>query len=111
MKFSQDLFENNLKMNNVWNDDILQISKGYFNITLPISKVQDISFLRLDGDLFISTWDALENLYHKVVPGGYIYVDDYGSFEGCRLAIGISIYLCIYITFYLYNQQTIYLSL
>ena len=27
------------------------------------------------------------NLYPKVSAGGYIYVDDYGSFWGCRLAV------------------------
>ena len=39
------------------------------------------------GDLFESTWDAITALYKKVVPGGFIYVDDFGSFEGCREAI------------------------
>jgi hypothetical protein len=24
-----------------------------------------------------------------VVPGGYIYVDDFGSFEGCRNAVDL----------------------
>ena len=37
--------------------------------------------------MFESTWDAITALYKRVVPGGYIYVDDYGSFEGCREAI------------------------
>jgi hypothetical protein len=54
---------------------------------LPHIAVQRISFLRLDGDLFISTHDAIVNLYDKVVPGGFIYVDDFGSFPGCRAAI------------------------
>jgi hypothetical protein len=49
--------------------------------------VKDIAFLRLDGDLFVSTWDPLAAFYDRVIPGGYIYVDDYGSFNGCREAI------------------------
>ena len=67
----------------------VHIVKGFFNDTLPTSPVKDIAFLRLDGDLFVSTWDPLENLYEKVVPGGYIYVDDYGSYNGCREAVDL----------------------
>ena len=29
----------------------------------------------------------LEGLYDRVAAGGYIYVDDYGSFNGCREAV------------------------
>ena len=86
---SMDEFVFNLKKWEAFDDNIIQISKGYFNETLPVSNVKQIAFLRLDGDLFISTHDALVNLYAKVVPGGYIYVDDYGSFAGCRKAVDI----------------------
>lgn len=86
---SLDEFISNLKTWNAWDDNIIQISKGYFNETLPASTVKQIAFLRLDGDLFISTHDALVNLYAKLVPGGYIYIDDYGSFTGCRKAVDI----------------------
>lgn len=87
MSFSQEKYENNLKSHDAWDDSIIHVTKGYFNETLPKAPVKSISFLRLDGDIFVSTWDALVHLYHKVVPGGYIYVDDYGSFEGCRQAV------------------------
>ena len=46
----------------------------------------EISFLRLDGDLYASTMDGLVMLYHKVVPGGLVYVDDYMA-PGCRRAV------------------------
>lgn len=69
--------------------DQLIVTKGWFNETLPISKIDEISFLRLDGDLFASTLDGLTHLYHKVVPGDYIYVDDFASFPGCRRAVEI----------------------
>jgi hypothetical protein len=29
---------------------------------------------------------CLENLYDLVVPGGYVIVDDYGYWEGCKTA-------------------------
>eukprot|EP01038_Epipyxis_sp_PR26KG_P015201 gene15201-20480_t len=85
---SMENFVNNVKLMNVWNESKVVITKGWFNETLIKSPVEKISFLRLDGDLYISTKDAIEGLYDRVVvPGGFIYVDDYGSFTGCRAAI------------------------
>ena len=43
--------------------------------------------LRLDGDMYASTIDALEPLYDKVAVGGYVIVDDYGAVKGCAQAI------------------------
>ena len=37
--------------------------------------------------MYASTMDALQALGHKVSPGGYIIVDDFGAVEGCRKAI------------------------
>lgn len=84
---SQSEFVSNLKSWSAWDESIIRITKGFFNATLPQSPVSRISFLRLDGDLYQSTLDALEALYERVVPGGYVYIDDYGSFEGCRNAV------------------------
>ena len=78
---------NNFKKWGVYNQDRVVITKGWFNETLPKAPITKISFLRADGDLFVSTMDALEHLYHKIVPGGLIYIDDYGSFAGCREAV------------------------
>jgi hypothetical protein len=41
----------------------------------------------LDGDTYESTWDAITQLYPKLSPGGFLIVDDYGSFRDCRSAI------------------------
>jgi hypothetical protein len=46
-----------------------------------------LAVLRLDGDLYESTMDALNPLYDKVSPGGFIIVDDYLAFLPCKLAI------------------------
>jgi hypothetical protein len=86
-KTSYELFKSNLQGLNVYDKNRLVITKGWFNETLSISPVKSISFLRLDGDLFSSTWDGLTAFYNKVLPGGIIYVDDYGSFRGCCDAI------------------------
>jgi len=43
--------------------------------------------LRLDGDMYESTTDALRALYHKVSPGGFVIVDDYHAVAGCKAAV------------------------
>lgn len=51
--------------------------KGLFSETLPNISIERIALLRLDGDYYESTMDALEALYRKVSPGGYVIIDDY----------------------------------
>jgi cephalosporin hydroxylase len=68
-------------------DDRVRFLKGWFRDTLPTAPVGELALLRLDGDLYESTMDSLEALYDRVVPGGYIIVDDYGDFEPCRRAV------------------------
>eukprot|EP00929_Paragymnodinium_shiwhaense_P118294 TRINITY_DN90228_c0_g1_i1.p1 TRINITY_DN90228_c0_g1~~TRINITY_DN90228_c0_g1_i1.p1 ORF type:complete len:341 (+),score=78.65 TRINITY_DN90228_c0_g1_i1:88-1110(+) len=79
-------FEDNLNRNG-FDHDRVKILEGWFNETLPKAPIQKISFLRLDGDIFVSTWDSLTALYDKVSKGGYVYVDDYGSYAGCQAAV------------------------
>ena len=55
--------------------------------TLPTAPIQKLAVLRLDGDMYESTMDALVNLYDKVSEGGFIIVDDYGAVAGCKQAI------------------------
>ena len=49
--------------------------------------IQRISLLRLDGDMYESTHDALDALYPRLSPGGYLVVDDYGARAPCREAV------------------------
>lgn len=65
------------------------IKKGWFQETLPKAKkeIGDIAILRLDGDWYESTKCCLENLYGNVISGGYVVIDDYGCWEGCRKAV------------------------
>ncbi|GAB4822025.1 hypothetical protein N2152v2_009071 [Parachlorella kessleri] len=65
----------------------VRVLKGWFNESLPGSGIQRIAFLRLDGDLYVSTMDPLEALYDRLSPGALVYVDDYFSFNGCRKAV------------------------
>jgi O-methyltransferase len=59
---------------------------GWFKDTLP-GPVKKLAILRLDGDLYESTMQALEALYSKVSPGGYVIIDDYGAVPGCKAAV------------------------
>ena len=68
-------------------DDRIRFLEGWFRDTLPNAPIRKISVLRLDGDLYESTMDALVHLEPKVMPGGYIIVDDYLSWKPCRLAV------------------------
>jgi O-methyltransferase len=68
-------------------DPQVKFLKGWFKDTLPGAPLEKISLLRLDGDLYESTMDAIVPLYDKVVPGGFIIVDDYGVLPPCRKAI------------------------
>ena len=61
--------------------------KGWFKDTLPTAPIERLALLRLDGDLYESTMDALVPLYDKVEQGGFVIVDDYGSCPPCKQAI------------------------
>lgn len=63
------------------------VLKGWFKDTLPRCSAEKFSVLRLDGDLYESTWDALTNLYGRLSKGGYIIIDDYGCIDACRQAV------------------------
>ena len=68
-------------------DDQVRFLHGWFKDTLPTAPVQQIAVLRLDGDMYESTMQALESLYHKVPDGGYVVIDDYGALVNCRRAV------------------------
>jgi len=60
--------------------------KGWFRDTLPTAPIHKLAVLRLDGDMYGSTMDALESLYPKLSQGGFCIVDDY-AIRGCRQAV------------------------
>jgi O-methyltransferase len=68
-------------------DDRVRFLPGWFRDTLPSAPIERIAVLRLDGDMYESTMVALESLYPRLAPGGYLIVDDYGAIAGCREAI------------------------
>jgi O-methyltransferase len=68
-------------------DDGVRFLKGWFRDTLPNAPIEKLALLRLDGDLYESTRDALRGLYDRLAPGGFLLVDDYGDFPPCRKAV------------------------
>jgi len=63
--------------------------KGWFQHTLPEqhSDIDKIAILRLDADWYASTKICLEYLFDKVITGGFVIIDDYGAYDGCRKAV------------------------
>ena len=67
-------------------DERVVFLEGWFKDTLPTAPIGRLAVLRLDGDMYESTIQALEALYHKVSRGGYVIVDDY-QLGGCAQAV------------------------
>lgn len=67
----------------------VRLIPGWFEDTLPdyLEALMPIAVLRLDNDWYKSTRYCLENLYDLVAPGGFVLVDDYHTFLGCRKAV------------------------
>ncbi len=68
-------------------DDRVRFLPGWFRDTLPHAPIERLAILRLDGDMYSSTMDAITSLYPKLSPGGYVIVDDYHTVPACRQAI------------------------
>jgi len=68
-------------------DDQVKFLKGWFRDTLHAARIEKLAMLRLDGDLYESTIDALDALYEKVSIGGFVIVDDYYSVPPCKRAV------------------------
>jgi O-methyltransferase len=68
-------------------DTQVKFLKGWFKDTLPTAPIERLAILRLDGDLYESTMDALGSLYGKLAPGGFCIVDDYYAVPPCEKAV------------------------
>lgn len=59
---------------------------GKVEDTVPGEAPERISLLRLDTDWYESTLHELDHLYDRLVPGGVLIIDDYGSWQGSKQA-------------------------
>lgn len=68
-------------------DDQVRFLPGWFKDTLHKAPIDRIAVLRLDGDLYESTIQALDSLYPRLSPGGFCIVDDYHVIDACKQAV------------------------
>lgn len=83
---SIETVKDNFKLYDLLDSQVIFL-KGFFAQTLPSAPIERLAILRLDGDLYESTMDALNSLYPKLSKGGYIIIDDYGHWPGCKKAV------------------------
>lgn len=67
--------------------DYCYLIPGKVEDTLKEFGPDSIALCRLDTDWYSSTKIEMEVLYPKVVKGGYIIVDDYSDWPGCKMAV------------------------
>jgi hypothetical protein len=65
------------------------VVRGWFENTFPVvgAEIPHVSLLHLDVDWYESTKLCLEHFYDKVAPGGFVVIDDYGYWSGCKMAV------------------------
>jgi len=68
-------------------DDQVIFVPGFFQDTLKVLDASPFALLRLDGDMYDSTYVALEQLYPRLSPGGFVIIDDYGAIQHCARAV------------------------
>jgi len=85
LKVSLDQVKENFKKYGML-DDRVKFLQGWFKDTLSMAPIEKLAIMRLDGDMYQSTWEALNNLYPKLQKGGHCIIDDY-ALETCKQAV------------------------
>lgn len=65
----------------------VHIVKGWFQETFPTVSIARIALLHLDCDWYGSVKLCLNSFYDKVQTGGFVVLDDYGYYPGCKQAV------------------------
>ena len=68
-------------------DQNVRFVSGWVAESLPRAAIGPLAILRIDVDIYSSTYECLDLLYDKLSPGGFVIVDDYGFFQPCRDAV------------------------
>jgi O-methyltransferase len=69
------------------NPSRVSFHKGYFDKTFSKAKIDQIALLHIDADFYNSVRLTLETWEPHVSPSGYIQIDDYSAFIGCKRAV------------------------
>jgi O-methyltransferase len=67
--------------------DHVRIVRGWFDATLQTAPIDRIAILHIDSDWYDSVKIVLDTFYDRVVPGGFIILNDYGAWQGCNRAL------------------------
>jgi len=86
LKVSKAAVMNNFRRYGLLDDQVAFIA-GWFKDTLNDPRLKKLALIRLDGDMYGSTIEALDALYPKLSRGGFCIIDDYGALEPCRRAV------------------------
>ena len=72
-------------------EDKTVLCKGFFKDSFPTYEQEihnrKLSFLNIDCDWYDSYNIVLNTFFDDVVPGGYVVIDDYYYWEGCKKAV------------------------
>src|SRR5215831_7297821 len=70
-----------------YDENLITYVQGPVEETLPANAPATIAILRLDTDWYESTRHEMQHLYPRLSSGGVLIIDDYGHYEGARLAV------------------------
>ena len=76
LAISRQEVEHNFRKYDLLDDQVVFL-EGWFKDTLPVAPIKSLAVMRLDGDMYQSTAEALDYLYPKLSVGGYCIIDDY----------------------------------
>jgi len=65
----------------------VRILPGWFHDTFPSVIAPQIALLNVDADWYESVKLCLDTFYDRVSVGGFVSIDDYGHWPGCRRAV------------------------
>src|SRR5262249_39793649 len=60
--------------------------EGWFHETFPKIQISQVALLHIDADFYEAVRLWLERWAPRLSAGGYIQIDDYAAFAGCRKA-------------------------
>jgi len=84
---SEENVMNNLKTWGLWDNLNIELVKGWVQNTIApnLDRIEKISILRLDMDIYHPTKYTLDLLWDKISVGGVIIIDDW-ALDGVRIA-------------------------
>jgi O-methyltransferase len=83
---SLETVKNNFRAYGLLDEQVVFV-EGLFSETLPKLDAGPFCLLRLDGDLYESTYDALNALYPRLSCNGFVIIDDFKLIAPCQQAV------------------------